>query len=83
MRRRVKQMLSRVVQHTCGAAVHGPASARWSGVGVILMMHRVVAHKTDCAARNLTITAAYLDRSYNSCAKQGWNSCPCTTFKLE
>jgi peptidoglycan/xylan/chitin deacetylase (PgdA/CDA1 family) len=46
-----------------GARTHDHLARALAGVGCIFRMHRVVARKSDSAARHLTITAGFLDEA--------------------
>lgn len=61
VRRKLRQYILFAADRIFGPVLNDKLAASLGGFGSILLMHRVVARKSDSAACNLTITTAYLE----------------------
>ena len=71
MHRKLKQVALAVARKGLHEPSYDRVAKAFNGVGSIFMMHRVVAHKSESAAVNLTVTAAFLDQSLTYLQAQG------------
>ena len=71
MHRKLKQVALAVARKGLPGQSYARVAKAFNGVGSIFMMHRVVAHKSESAAVNLTVTASFLDQSLTYLQEQG------------
>lgn len=69
MRRGLKQ-IALTLAHAVSRDLHGRLADAYSGVGAILMMHRVVTQKSESPAVDLTVTTAFLEDTL-TCLREG------------